>query len=139
MVNYSCALGLAIATILCSTVDAIAIRQELPAAASLQCYPTTDCSGPAAGTYSYNPNSNSLGNCYDASDCQCMVVTELHNANFQYWTGGAGTTEASCTGGSSSISIRCGIVISSETSNVTLSSKGTNSVSFNVGCPSRRA
>lgn len=137
MVNYLSASGLAIATIFCSTVNGLAIRQEVPPAASVQCYPTTDCSGPPAGLYSYNSNSDPEGNCYDASNCECMVVTELQNANVQYWTGGAG---ADCTGESSTYNLLCGDVIpSSSQPNYTMSTTGTNSLSVNVGCAARKA
>ena len=98
-----------------SELSILSKRQSSGTVAACSSSDCTDC------TTLYNGSFTNSGNCLAAANTACLVITNLENANVQYWSGTA------CTGRHTSYGT-CGTA----TSNVM--SPGTQSLAIQTGC-----
>ncbi|MCJ1246074.1 hypothetical protein MMC30_003278 [Trapelia coarctata] len=86
----------------------------------LTCYFQTDCTQVAYVHQASGFDTNQP--CINAANCQCMIIKTLDNAHIKFWNG------QTCSGNESG---QNGCFINQ---NVVVSSPGTNSIGFHVGC-----
>lgn len=124
---------LTIVAALSTIVTSMALPTEFAARSpdptvQLNCYPNSECVGPYQELFYQDGSEGSTdGMCILASDCNCVVVTAINNAHFNY---GASTD---CDIGFGTFNDDCNVIYPGY-GNVTIQTPGANSFSFYDGC-----
>ena len=97
----------------------------------MSCYSTYDCAGEAPTQdlfYMDGNNNDTSGMCIPASDCNCVHVTWLNNARFEW------SSSQDCSSAEGAFNNDCTPIFDFEHKNVTVKTPGANSFSFFDGC-----